>query len=196
MEGRRLFDGNGRLTPRGELVYNKTVANLPVWWKTPQTGEIFGNRPPEQANKPAVPAEDPNSLPVTIGPEYHAIMAQTHLTYKPKVVARRSGLLWIVEETDPLLYGKTRVAVVLKRLKDEPAVLKAFKKGLPDVAVDPKKDFYTLEDKMAALETNLRHVDEHTGKKGYWKVDPQAVRSQMTADLAKATAVVYLFRAP
>lgn len=46
MDGHRLFDGGGRLTPRGEYVYDLASVNMPVWWKVPQTGEVFGTRPP------------------------------------------------------------------------------------------------------------------------------------------------------
>ena len=42
----RLFDGGGRLTSKGDYVYDLASANLPVWWKVPQTGEVFGTRPP------------------------------------------------------------------------------------------------------------------------------------------------------
>ncbi len=46
LDGRRLFDGGGRLTPKGEYVYDLASVNMPIWWKVPQTGEVFGTRPP------------------------------------------------------------------------------------------------------------------------------------------------------
>ena len=48
LDGHRLFDGGGRLTPRGEYVYDLASVNMPVWWRVPQTGEVFGTRPPPQ----------------------------------------------------------------------------------------------------------------------------------------------------
>lgn len=47
-EGRRLFDGDGRLTPAGATVYTRAKLKLEVYWRSPN-GETFGTRrPPKQ----------------------------------------------------------------------------------------------------------------------------------------------------
>jgi hypothetical protein len=47
-DGKRLFDGDGRLTPAGVAVYNRAKLKLEVFWKSPN-GEVFGTRrPPKQ----------------------------------------------------------------------------------------------------------------------------------------------------
>jgi hypothetical protein len=47
-DGKRLFDGDGRLTPAGATVYNRAKLKLEVFWKSPN-GEVFGTRrPPKQ----------------------------------------------------------------------------------------------------------------------------------------------------
>lgn len=47
-EGRRLFDGDGRLTPAGVTVYTRAKLKLEVFWKSPN-GEVFGTRRPPAA---------------------------------------------------------------------------------------------------------------------------------------------------
>lgn len=47
-EGRRLFDGDGRLTPAGLTVYTRARLKLEVYWKSPN-GETFGTRRPPAA---------------------------------------------------------------------------------------------------------------------------------------------------
>lgn len=42
-DGKRLFDGGGRLTPAGVSVYTRAKLNLEVYWKSPN-GETFGTR--------------------------------------------------------------------------------------------------------------------------------------------------------
>jgi hypothetical protein len=44
-DGRRLFDGDGRLTPAGVNVYTRAKLKLEVFWKSPN-GETFGTRRP------------------------------------------------------------------------------------------------------------------------------------------------------
>ncbi len=44
-DGRRLFDGDGRLTPVGVAVYTRAKLKLEVYWKSPN-GETFGTRRP------------------------------------------------------------------------------------------------------------------------------------------------------
>jgi hypothetical protein len=44
-DGRRLFDGDGRLTPAGVTVYTRAKLKLEVYWKSPN-GEVFGTRRP------------------------------------------------------------------------------------------------------------------------------------------------------
>jgi hypothetical protein len=44
-DGRRLFDGDGRLTPAGVSVYTRAKLKLEVYWKSPN-GETFGTRRP------------------------------------------------------------------------------------------------------------------------------------------------------
>jgi hypothetical protein len=47
-DGKRLFDGDGRLTPAGNKVYTRAKLKLEVYWKSPN-GETFGTRrPPKQ----------------------------------------------------------------------------------------------------------------------------------------------------
>ena len=47
-DGKRLFDGDGRLTPAGNAVYSRAKLKLEVYWKSPN-GESFGTRrPPKQ----------------------------------------------------------------------------------------------------------------------------------------------------
>ncbi len=45
LEGKRLFDGDGRLTPAGITVYTRAKLKLEVYWKAPN-GETFGTRRP------------------------------------------------------------------------------------------------------------------------------------------------------
>ena len=47
-DGRRLFDGDGRLTPAGVAVYTRASLKLEVFWKSPN-GEVFGTRRPPAA---------------------------------------------------------------------------------------------------------------------------------------------------
>ena len=50
-EGRRLFDGDGQLTPAGAAVYGRAKLKLEVYWKAPN-GETFGTRrPPAPGSK-------------------------------------------------------------------------------------------------------------------------------------------------
>lgn len=44
-DGKRLFDGDGRLTPAGVTVYTRARLKLEVYWKAPN-GETFGTRRP------------------------------------------------------------------------------------------------------------------------------------------------------
>lgn len=44
-DGKRLFDGDGRLTPAGVTVYTRARLKLEVYWKSPN-GETFGTRRP------------------------------------------------------------------------------------------------------------------------------------------------------
>lgn len=44
-EGKRLFDGDGRLTPAGVKVYTRAKLKLETYWKSPN-GEVFGTRRP------------------------------------------------------------------------------------------------------------------------------------------------------
>ncbi len=44
-DGRRLFDGDGKLTPAGVTVYTRAKLKLEVYWKAPN-GETFGTRRP------------------------------------------------------------------------------------------------------------------------------------------------------
>ncbi len=47
-DGKRLFDGDGRLTPAGVKVYTRARLKLEVYWKSPN-GQAFGTRrPPKQ----------------------------------------------------------------------------------------------------------------------------------------------------
>ncbi len=47
-DGKRLFDGDGRLTAAGMTVYTRAKLKLEVYWKSPN-GEVFGTRrPPKQ----------------------------------------------------------------------------------------------------------------------------------------------------
>lgn len=48
-EGRRLFDGDGRLTPAGVTVYTRAKLKLEVYWKSPN-GETFGTRRPPKSS--------------------------------------------------------------------------------------------------------------------------------------------------
>lgn len=66
MKDRRLFDARGLLTPEGEELYTRALANLPVHWKTPN-GEVFGNRPPPKAPAPP-PEREPLPPPSMPGP--------------------------------------------------------------------------------------------------------------------------------
>jgi len=47
-DGRRLFDGDGRLTPVGVNVYTRAKLKLETYWKSPN-GETFGTRRPPAA---------------------------------------------------------------------------------------------------------------------------------------------------
>lgn len=49
-DGRRLFDGDGRLTPVGVTVYTRAKLKLEVYWKSPN-GETFGTRRPPAARQ-------------------------------------------------------------------------------------------------------------------------------------------------
>lgn len=49
-DGRRLFDGDGRLTPAGVNVYSRAKLKLEVYWKSPN-GETFGTRRPPPARR-------------------------------------------------------------------------------------------------------------------------------------------------
>jgi len=44
-DGKRLFDGDGRLTPSGIRVYTRARLKLEVYWRSPN-GETFGTRRP------------------------------------------------------------------------------------------------------------------------------------------------------
>jgi hypothetical protein len=44
-DGKRLFDGNGQLTPAGVTVYTRAKLKLEVYWKAPN-GQTFGTRRP------------------------------------------------------------------------------------------------------------------------------------------------------
>ena len=44
-DGKRLFDGDGRLTPAGVTVYTRAKLKLEVYWRSPN-GETFGTRRP------------------------------------------------------------------------------------------------------------------------------------------------------
>ena len=44
-DGKRLFDGDGRLTPAGVSVYARAKLKLEVYWRSPN-GETFGTRRP------------------------------------------------------------------------------------------------------------------------------------------------------
>ena len=44
-DGKRLFDGEGHLTPAGIRVYTRAKLKLEVYWKSPN-GETFGTRRP------------------------------------------------------------------------------------------------------------------------------------------------------
>ncbi len=48
LSGKRLFAGDGRLTPAGVSVYNQAQLKLEVYWKSPN-GETFGTRRPTSA---------------------------------------------------------------------------------------------------------------------------------------------------
>lgn len=50
LDGRRLFDGDGRLTPAGVAVYTRAKLKLEVFWKSPN-GETFGTRRPPAARQ-------------------------------------------------------------------------------------------------------------------------------------------------
>lgn len=49
-DGKRLFDGDGRLTPAGVTVYTRAKLKLEVYWKSPN-GETFGTRRPPAARQ-------------------------------------------------------------------------------------------------------------------------------------------------
>lgn len=52
-DGKRLFDGDGRLTSTGVTVYTRAKFKLEVYWKSPN-GETFGTRrPPVPGTNPA-----------------------------------------------------------------------------------------------------------------------------------------------
>lgn len=46
-DGKPLFDGSGRLTEAGDVLYTRVVHNLPAYWVLP-SGETQGNRPPKK----------------------------------------------------------------------------------------------------------------------------------------------------
>jgi hypothetical protein len=45
LEGRALFGKDGKLSPRGQTVYNLIITNTEAHWVLPN-GQILGNRPP------------------------------------------------------------------------------------------------------------------------------------------------------
>ncbi|MBI4061244.1 MAG: hypothetical protein HY403_07420 [Elusimicrobia bacterium] len=47
-DGKRLFDGRGRLTPAGLKVYTRARSKLETYWRSPN-GETFGTRRPPAA---------------------------------------------------------------------------------------------------------------------------------------------------
>lgn len=47
-DGKRLFDGDGRLTPAGIKVYDRARLKLEVYWRSPD-GRTFGTRRPPAA---------------------------------------------------------------------------------------------------------------------------------------------------
>jgi hypothetical protein len=51
-DGKRMFDGAGRITEAGEKVYLRARLNLEVFWKAP-SGEAFGTRRPPAPGAPA-----------------------------------------------------------------------------------------------------------------------------------------------
>ena len=60
---RPLFDGAGRITDEGNIVYRRARLNLEVFWKDPH-GEAYGTRrPPTWTPSADRPAEPPAEIP-------------------------------------------------------------------------------------------------------------------------------------
>lgn len=57
-DGRRLFDGEGRLTPVGINTYTRARLKLEAYWKSPN-GETFGTRRPPAASSINGPPKQP-----------------------------------------------------------------------------------------------------------------------------------------
>ena len=117
-----MFDSTGMLTAAGDDTYNRALANLPTWWKSPHTGEVFGTRPPPKPGQ----VEDPSSLPVTLGPEHPMIVEQVYsatwrIHYEPVMLKRRMGKLTIIEEHDPRHSGAPHFLAVVRNESDKAA---------------------------------------------------------------------------
>ena len=197
LEGRPLFDSSGMLTAAGDDVYDRALANLPTWWKSPHTGEIFGTRPPPKA----APAVDPGQLSVTIGPEHAPLVDQQYraawgIPYEPVLMRRRLGRLTIVEEHDPRFSGEPKLVAVVRAASDKAAARKEFSRRLPALGPLPAGSLLTKEEKLDSMSRSLTEVERKTGKKGYFSVDAAAVAKQLDADLKGSLCVVYVLLGP
>jgi hypothetical protein len=200
LDGRKLFDANGRLTAAGDDVYNRALANMPTWWKLPQTGEIWGTRPPSQAKSPsqAKPAEDPSSLPVTVGPEHAAIAQQAYAqagqSYAPQLRVTDFGRVRVVMEHEPH-NGDDAYVVIVTKEKDKPAARRELRRQLPQLGVIPFDKVLTVEEKLKAMDKNLAHVAAHTEGRVKWTVDRAAVEKQLRDLLKGKLAVAWVLTA-
>jgi hypothetical protein len=198
LEGRKLFDSDGLLTAVGDTVYNRIVGNLPVWWKSPHSGEVFGTRPPPKAKPPA----DPMTLPVTIGPEHPALMDRIWRSswgrpFQPELRRVDMGKLRLVMEHDATGVTATGAyVVVVKRAADKAAARAEFAKRLPDLGAPEPDAVLTVEEKLAAMDRALAELSKRAEPKVQWSVDRAAVERQLRELLEGKLAVVWVLAGP
>lgn len=197
LDGRKLFDGDGLLTAAGDEVYNRALANLPVWWKLPTSPELFGTRPPSQAKQASQPQAPPalDAYPVTIGPEHAALMqslgAKYGRSYQPQLRVTELGRLRVVMEYEPSnAGGSDAYIVVVSRKKDKAAARRELEKEVPALGVVPFDKILTVKEKLAGMERNLKRLSKQAG--GELSLDRSAVEKQLRELLKGKLAVAWV----
>ncbi|MBI5882454.1 MAG: hypothetical protein HZB91_05050 [Elusimicrobia bacterium] len=148
-------------------------------------------------------AEDADSLPVTLGPEYNDIALQLAAAngraYAPKVerkVIGRVREILSVDQNMPQGAGPRGLAIVREK-SSKPALQELLETEHPDMRFLKEPGYrliLTVPEHLKAVKKNLDWVDHHVGRKGYWKVDLADVRRRVVDDLEGVDAVVYLYR--
>ena len=197
IEGRKLFDTAGMLTPAGDAVYARALANMPAWWKSPSSGEVFGTRPPPKSSAPA----DPSSMPIALGPEHAALVDQFYrsswaMHYQPTMLGRRLGRLNIIEEHDPRHSGPPGYLAVVGSEADKPAARKELRRHLGFLGSFDGDVVLTKAEKLAKIKDSVREVEARAGRKARLSLDVATVGGQIDKDLKGALAVVYVLLGP